>query len=93
MNVELSSLLVYLCTRSQRLRSINRVNMRGPLVAVALLGSTCSARSAGVGTSLDPVQAVLLPDGASAKNPLAHVGANGPWHIGKWHQTGVESLI
>ncbi|KAG9495327.1 hypothetical protein J7337_013566 [Fusarium musae] len=57
--------------------------MRGPLVAVALLGSTCSARSAGVGTSLDPIQAVLLPDGASAKSPLAHVGANSPWHIGE----------
>jgi acid phosphatase len=65
--------------------------MRAPIVAVALLGSSCSARNAGAGASLDPVQAVLLPDGASAKNPLAHVGANGPWHIGTWCLTGVQS--
>lgn len=67
--------------------------MRAPIVAVALLGSSCSARSAGAGTSLDPVQGVLLPDGASAKNPLTHVGANGPWHIGRWHRAGVQSFI
>ena len=93
MNVELPSLFVYPCPHSQTLLSINSGIMRGPFVAVALLGSACSARNVGVGASLDPVQAVLLPDGASAKNPLAHVGANGPWHIGKWHQTGVESFI
>ncbi|KAJ9414494.1 hypothetical protein FOXG_12400 [Fusarium oxysporum f. sp. lycopersici 4287] len=66
--------------------------MRAPIVAVALLGSSCSARSAGAGTSLDPVQGVLLPDGASAKNPLAHVGANGPWHIGE-DLTGISSAV
>ncbi|KAF5004872.1 hypothetical protein FDECE_8654 [Fusarium decemcellulare] len=39
------------------------------------------ARAAEVGTLLDPVQAVLFPDTAAAQNPLAHLGANGPWHI------------
>ncbi|KAG8410269.1 hypothetical protein J3458_017983 [Metarhizium acridum] len=36
----------------------------------------------GSGTILDPIQPLLLPDGAAAKNPLAHLGGNGPWTIG-----------
>ncbi|KAF5661228.1 3-phytase B [Fusarium circinatum] len=68
--------------------------MKAAIVAVALLGSSCSARSSGAGTSLNPVQAVLLPDGASANNPLAHVGANGPWHIESGEDlTGISSEV
>ena len=36
----------------------------------------------GAGSSLDPVQPVLRPDGALAKDPLAHLGGNGPWTAG-----------
>ncbi|CAH0040175.1 unnamed protein product [Clonostachys rhizophaga] len=45
-----------------------------PLVTIAI--------AAGSGTLLDPIQAVLLPDAALAKNPLGHLGANGPWSAG-----------
>lgn len=47
--------------------------------ATALLGVVGAAQAQGAGSSLDPVQPVLLPDGALAKNPLAHLGGNGPW--------------
>lgn len=57
--------------------------MKAPIVAVAVLGSCCQASQAQPGSSIDPVQPVLLPDTAAAKNPLAHLGGNGPWHIGK----------
>ncbi|AEO60610.1 histidine acid phosphatase [Thermothelomyces thermophilus ATCC 42464] len=43
---------------------------------------TCAGMAyarAGAGTPLDPVQPVVLPNGAMAKNPLAHLGGNGPW--------------
>lgn len=51
--------------------------------ACAILASCVVANAqSGAGTSLDPVQPVLLPDGAMAKNPLAHLGANGPWTAG-----------
>ena len=40
---------------------------------------------AGARTLLDPVQPLLLPDGAEAKDPLAHLGGNGPWTIGNYH--------
>lgn len=53
------------------------------IVACALLAAmgTVQARK-GAGTSLDPIQPVLLPDGDKAKNPLAHLGGNGPWTAG-----------
>jgi hypothetical protein len=55
------------------------------------------AVAAGSGTLLDPVQAVLLPDAALAKNPLGHLGANGPWSAGKFRSVArrlmVERLI
>ncbi|KAF3343078.1 Acid phosphatase PHO1 like protein [Verticillium longisporum] len=41
---------------------------------LAILAVTGVARAA-AGVSLDPVQPVLLPDGAYAKNPLSHLGA------------------
>ncbi|KAF3351994.1 Putative aryl-alcohol dehydrogenase [Verticillium dahliae VDG1] len=41
---------------------------------LAILTVTGVARAA-AGVSLDPVQPVLLPDGAYAKNPLSHLGA------------------
>lgn len=48
--------------------------------------SLCALFAAGVsairGDSLDPVQPTLRPDGASAKNPLSHLGGNGPWTVG-----------
>ncbi|EGY14181.1 acid phosphatase PHO1 [Verticillium dahliae VdLs.17] len=40
---------------------------------LAILAVTGVARAA-AGVSLDPVQPVLLPDGAYAKNPLSHLG-------------------
>ncbi|EHA48160.1 acid phosphatase PHO1 [Pyricularia oryzae 70-15] len=47
--------------------------------------SLCAILAAGVhaqrGASLDPIQPVLLPDGANAKNPLSHLGGNGPWTV------------
>ncbi|CRK27455.1 hypothetical protein BN1708_004359 [Verticillium longisporum] len=46
---------------------------------LAILAVTGVARAA-AGVSLDPVQPVLLPDGAYAKNPLSHLGGNGPWN-------------
>ncbi|RBQ88394.1 hypothetical protein VDGD_20637 [Verticillium dahliae] len=49
---------------------------------LAILTVTGVARAA-AGVSLDPVQPVLLPDGAYAKNPLSHLGGNGPWTAGK----------
>lgn len=52
-------------------------------LAFALLGSASMAQAIGAGTSLDPVQPVLLPDAAMAKNPLARLGANGPWTAGE----------
>jgi len=52
----------------------------GNVVFVAL----CGAGSAlAYGASLDPVQPVLFPEGALAKDPLAHLGGNGPWHAGE----------
>ncbi|KAM5349420.1 hypothetical protein ACJ41O_005925 [Fusarium nematophilum] len=56
--------------------------MRLQSVVVAAFGSRAVAQGVGVGTLLDPIQAVLSPDAARAERPLAHLGANGPWHIG-----------
>ncbi|KAH6663568.1 acid phosphatase PHO1 [Plectosphaerella plurivora] len=47
--------------------------------ATALLGVVGVAQARGAGSSLDPVQPVLLPDGAFATNPLSYLGGNGPW--------------
>lgn len=52
-------------------------------VSVAL-ASAVAVQAKGAGTSLDPVQPVILPDGAHAKNPLAHLGGNGPWTVGEY---------
>jgi hypothetical protein len=54
------------------------------LTSVCAVVASCVVANAlsGAGTSLDPVQPIILPDGAMAKNPLAHVGANGPWTAG-----------
>ncbi|KFA60249.1 hypothetical protein S40285_08077 [Stachybotrys chlorohalonatus IBT 40285] len=46
-----------------------------------LLLAAAGAANARAGSPLDPVQPVLLPDGALAKNPLAHLGGNGPWTV------------
>jgi acid phosphatase len=51
--------------------------------AAAGLSLPSVALALGAGTLLDPVQAVLLPDAASAKDPLSHLGANGPWTAGQ----------
>jgi hypothetical protein len=48
--------------------------------ACAILAAAGLAHAAGA--RLDPVSPVLLPDGAQAKNPLAHLGGNGPWTEG-----------
>lgn len=55
------------------------------LKSSSLVTVTCAvgALAAGAGTSLDPVQPVSLPNGAFAKNPLARLGGNGPWTVGK----------
>lgn len=47
------------------------------------MGYAMNVLAAGAGTSLDPVQPILLPDAAMAKNPLAHLGGNGPWTAGE----------
>jgi hypothetical protein len=46
--------------------------------------AAAGAANARAGSPLDPVQPVLLPDGALAKNPLAHLGGNGPWTVGQY---------
>ncbi|KAM0331282.1 hypothetical protein ACHAQA_002952 [Verticillium albo-atrum] len=46
---------------------------------LAFLAASAGVAHAQAGVSIDPVQPVLLPDGANAKNPLAHLGGNGPW--------------
>ncbi|KAK3292664.1 histidine phosphatase superfamily, partial [Chaetomium fimeti] len=48
-------------------------------IAALLAGAGAVSARSGAGTSLDPVQPVLRPDGALAKDPLAHLGGNGPW--------------
>lgn len=58
-------------------------NMSFIASAAALLGVVGAAQARGAGSSLDPVQPVLLPDGALAENPLAHLGGNGPWTAGE----------
>lgn len=55
--------------------------------AIGAFSLAAVALAAGSGTSLDPVQAVLLPDGKSAKDPLRHLGANGPWSAGEQPRT------
>ena len=62
--------------------------MKSKAIVIAALSSCGLAKSVRPGDSLDPVQAVLLPDTAAAKNPLAHLGGNGPWHIGKTQKSG-----
>lgn len=54
-------------------------------LGLVALSSSSLAQYVDIGTLLDPVQPVLLPDAERAKNPLAHLGANGPWHIGELH--------
>ncbi|UZP38714.1 hypothetical protein NXS19_006530 [Fusarium pseudograminearum] len=66
--------------------------MKGPIIAAAVLGSYCQVSHAQSGSSIDPVQPVLLPDTAAAKNPLSHLGGNGPWHIGA-DITGISSDV
>lgn len=56
-----------------------------PLVTMAVAASS--------GTLLDPIQAVLLPDAALAKNPLGHLGANGPWSAGKFRSVARRLLL
>ncbi|KAH7311483.1 histidine acid phosphatase [Stachybotrys elegans] len=57
--------------------------MARTLSAYAILAAAGIANAqSGAGTSLDPVQPIRLPDGAMAKNPLAHLGGNGPWTVG-----------
>jgi hypothetical protein len=48
-------------------------------IAAVLAGAGAVSARSGAGTSLDPVQPVLRPDGALAKDPLARLGGNGPW--------------
>lgn len=57
------------------------VLLTSTFVALAVVGAV--GAQSGAGTSLDPIQPVLLPNAALAKNPLAHLGANGPWTAGK----------
>jgi hypothetical protein len=57
--------------------------MKVPTFAVAAFCTCGVAIAAKSGSSLDPVQAILLPDTTSAKSPLTHLGGNGPWHIGE----------
>lgn len=52
-------------------------------LGLVALSSNSLAQYIDIGTLLDPVQPVLFPDAERAKNPLAHLGANGPWHIGE----------
>lgn len=52
-------------------------------IAAVLVGAGVVSARSGAGTLLDPVQPVLRPDGALAKDPLAHLGGNGPWTAGK----------
>lgn len=52
-------------------------------IAAVLVGAGVVSARSGAGTSLDPVQPVLRPDGALAKDPLAHLGGNGPWTAGE----------
>ncbi|KAH7251306.1 histidine phosphatase superfamily [Fusarium tricinctum] len=66
--------------------------MKVPTFAVAAFCTCGVAIAAKSGSSLDPVQAILLPDTASAKSPLTHLGGNGPWHIGE-PITGISSDI
>ncbi|KAJ4244818.1 hypothetical protein NW762_014397 [Fusarium torreyae] len=66
--------------------------MKSKAIVIAALSSCGLAKSASPGDSLDPIQAVLLPDTAAAKNPLAHLGGNGPWHIGT-QTTGISSHV
>lgn len=62
------------------------------IIACALLAATSTVQARkGAGTSLDPVQPVLLPDGDRAKNPLAHLGGNGPWTAGMGPLTQADS--
>lgn len=60
--------------------------------AYAVLAAVGVAHAQGAGTSLDPVQPVLLPDGAMAKNPLAHLGGNGPWTAGTFLRLSLPVL-
>ncbi|KAF5669939.1 secreted acid phosphatase [Fusarium heterosporum] len=66
--------------------------MRGPILAAAVFSTCGLASTAKSGSSLDPVQAILLPDTAAAKSPLTHLGGNGPWHIGE-PVTGISSEV
>ncbi|ROT35131.1 phosphoglycerate mutase-like protein [Sodiomyces alkalinus F11] len=63
-----------------------------PTLAFAIVATAGAAHALGAGTSLDPIQPVLLPDGALAKNPLAHLGANGPW-VAAPPVTGISTEI
>ncbi|KAM0424308.1 hypothetical protein ACHAPT_010454 [Fusarium lateritium] len=61
-------------------------------LGVVALSSGSLAQFIDIGTLLDPVQPVLFPDAERAKNPLAHLGANGPWHASS-EVAGISSEI
>lgn len=61
--------------------------------AALVLAAAGLAQAKGAGSSLDPVQPVLLPDGLYAKNPLAHLGGNGPYTVTPDDYTGISSEV
>ncbi|KAI9172358.1 putative inactive purple acid phosphatase [Paramyrothecium foliicola] len=83
----------YPATPNDKTRDLPRrkVKMTITTSACALL-AVAGLVHARAGTPLDPVQPIRLPDGAQAKNPLAHLGGNGPW-TAAGDVTGISSEI
>jgi len=61
-------------------------------VALGLAAYAGITQASGAQTLLDPIRPILTPDGASAKNPLGHLGGNGPWQPGKPTRMHLDGL-